>query len=484
MSQLKFAKGTKAKYKAALSDGTNKVNAYTIFFATDTKEIILNSEAFGVSADVASALESKISSVTFTTPNKIEFFTVGGGATAVTTIELPNVTTSANGLMSKEDKGILDVLNGAVGTEGSVKYQVKVVQDEVDALEVAVDENKVVNADSDASLVIVPGSTAEGATSNTTIKVNVKSGDNALKLSNDGLYVDQSALTSYEGKEAISIADKEGATGVKEVSLTIKSGDKILKQTTSGLESALSINYDSNSKKVQLLGLNSDVISEFDASAFVKDGMLSNAELVVNPEGQAAGTYLKLTFNTDAGVADPILVNVTSLIDVYTAGNGISISGKEVSVKIDSTSEGFLEVGTAGVKLSGVQDAIDEAAADAKTEVVEKTEGHVTVAIEAQSDGHDKVTIAENDIASAALLGTTSDTSTSNTAFGKIAAEVARASAQENTIEAAIGLSEAGAHVASGGTYTNLATTIAGEIAALDTQLKTVSDQLEWVELN
>lgn len=77
--------------------------------------------------------------------------------------------------------------------------------------------------------------------SGTTISVNVKSGDNALKLDNGGLYVDQSALTSYEGKEAILIADKSGVTGVKEIALKINANDKILSQTADGLLSTLSL---------------------------------------------------------------------------------------------------------------------------------------------------------------------------------------------------------------------------------------------------
>nr|DAD59402.1 MAG TPA: hypothetical protein [Bacteriophage sp.] len=48
--------------------------------------------------------------------------------------------------------------------------------------------------------------------------------------------------------------------------------------------------------------------------------MLDSAELVTNPTGQIAGTYIKLTFNTASG-KDPIFVNVTSLIDVYDGSN-------------------------------------------------------------------------------------------------------------------------------------------------------------------
>jgi hypothetical protein len=85
---------------------------------------------------------------------------------------------------------------------------------------------------------------------------------------------------------------------------------------------------------------------------------LNNAELVVNPEGQTAGTYIKLTFNTDSG-KNPIFINVTSLIDIYTVGNGLQFgtgdNAKQISIKLDSENEGtYLTVGSGGLKLTGV----------------------------------------------------------------------------------------------------------------------------------
>lgn len=61
------------------------------------------------------------------------------------------------------------------------------------------------------------------------------------------------------------------------------------------------------------------------------------------------------------------------------------------------------------------------------TTVNTKTDGHVKVAVSADN----VVTVTEDDIASAALLGTVDDVSTANTAFGKIAAEADRATKAE-----------------------------------------------------
>ena len=52
-------------------------------------------------------------------------------------------------------------------------------------------------------------------------------------------------------------------------------------------------------------------------------------------------------------------------------------------------------------------------------------------------------------------------------------AEVNRAKAAEDKIEASVGLAADGSHVKTTGNYTKNATTVVGEIAALDTQVKT-----------
>lgn len=64
------------------------------------------------------------------------------------------------------------------------------------------------------------------------------------------------------------------------------------------------------------------------------------------------------------------------------------------------------------------------------TTVTPKTDGHVKVAVSADN----VVTVTEDDIASAQLLGTATDASTANTAFGKIAAEADRATKAEGSL--------------------------------------------------
>ncbi len=134
----------------------------------------------------------------------------------------------------------------------------------------------------------------------------------------------------------------------------VSTNDKVLELNGTLLSSTLNLKYNSTTKKIQLLGIGNAVIAEVDASDFIKDGMVNTVSF--DPESKA----LTITFNTDSG-KETITVDLSSLVDTYTAGNGIAIDRNAVSIKVDPTSEKFLSVDTAGVKISGVQSAIDAA---------------------------------------------------------------------------------------------------------------------------
>lgn len=89
------------------------------------------------------------------------------------------------------------------------------------------------------------------------------------------------------------------------------------------------------------------IISSWDYTEFyneaVKDGILEDVSLVVIPTDESTesskqdpGTYLKFIFNTAAG-KQPLYVNVTDLIDVYTGSTYIKVDKKdgqsEISIK-------------------------------------------------------------------------------------------------------------------------------------------------------
>lgn len=111
----------------------------------------------------------------------------------------------------------------------------------------------------------------------------------------------------------------------------------------------------------------------------IKEGSLVHGtwdgdEFTEDPEGPDVA--IKLVLNND----DVIYINAKDLIDTYTAGDGITLDNNEISVKLDETGEAFLTVGENGLKLDGVQIAIDSAIEAAKL------------------DGSDGISIASNKV--------------------------------------------------------------------------------------
>lgn len=90
-----------------------------------------------------------------------------------------------------------------------------------------------------------------------------------------------------------------------------------------------------------------------------KDLVVTAGEVVVDPEGQAAGTYVKLTI---ANQEAPIYINVADLIDAYTAQADaaqvqIAISDtNEISATIVAGSIGTTELADAGVTAAKLAD--------------------------------------------------------------------------------------------------------------------------------
>ena len=72
------------------------------------------------------------------------------------------------------------------------------------------------------------------------------------------------------------------------------------------------------------------------------------------------GQELVFTYLLDSGEKSVVRVDVSTFLAEAEFKNGLVVNADgEVSVKVDSASEGFLTVGEGGVKLSGVQDAIN-----------------------------------------------------------------------------------------------------------------------------
>lgn len=183
---------------------------------------------------------------------------------------------------------------------------------------------------------------------------------------NKGIEIEGSATTPTigikldptQGNVTLSL----GANGLKAEDTTALrdvTGQNFIKKNGTNVEGHLNLTYNTETKKINLEGFDSSIIASIDATAFIKDGMINTVELVTDPESHDPGTYLVITFNTDAG-KDTIYLDVSSLIDVYEGHNGIKVTGKDIHLIIDPTSESYLSLSDNGIKIKGINAKISE----------------------------------------------------------------------------------------------------------------------------
>ena len=110
MAQVKFYRGLREKYNAGShADG--------VYFATDTAEILLNDISYGLSDKV-------ITNITYDkTSGKLTFVT-NGAETPDVEITIPEATAENPGLMSSEDKDLLNKVLAGMDGDKSIKDQI------------------------------------------------------------------------------------------------------------------------------------------------------------------------------------------------------------------------------------------------------------------------------------------------------------------------------------------------------------------------
>lgn len=151
--------------------------------------------------------------------------------------------------------------------------------------------------------------------------------------------------------EDIAIAKKAGDDAQRDVdALNIKVGDVSTLTTTAKTDVVSAINEVkeevSNVQDVGVVTIDTSTTTEGYLKSYTikqgennigvidipKDLVVTSGEIVVNPEGQVAGTYIKLTI---ANQEAPIYINVKSLVDVYTAKQ----SATQIQLTISDTNE-------------------------------------------------------------------------------------------------------------------------------------------------
>lgn len=111
-----------------------------------------------------------------------------------------------------------------------------------------------------------------------------------------------------------------------------------------------------------------------------KDMVVQSGEVVTNPEGQVAGTYIKLVL---ANVAEPLFINVGTLVDIYKA----KADAAQVQVVVDSATREIsatIVAGSIGVAELAANAVVTEKIADANV-----TKAKLSTAVQTSLDKAD-----------------------------------------------------------------------------------------------
>ena len=179
--------------------------------------------------------------------------------------------------------------------------------------------------------------------------------------------------------DAAGESAREYANGLIHVD-GVASGDKILSLgDDKNLSADVSLSYDISSKKLFLYGKTkspASAISTIDCASFVKDGMLDGSALykataatgkvtIKSKEYSLSGltanhTYIVLVWNTDAA-KDAMAIDVTTLIDTYTAGNGLKLSNNQFSIDtgVVATAAAVTTLGNKKIQGTAIKDITD-----------------------------------------------------------------------------------------------------------------------------
>lgn len=223
--------------------------------------------------------------------------------------------------------GVKAALDGALASGGAVESAITSAINDLDKADSAV-ANQFVTAVSEADGVITV-TRAQPTAAN--ISVNALTGISAGDL--------QTVLAALEA------AIDAGGTG-SVVTLT---------PSTENLDAGVLKSYTLAQGNTEIGTI--DIPKDF----LVRSGQVRAA--TAQDDGFTVGDkILDFEINTigDDETSSHILISVADLVDAYTGGNGINVdSNNEITAVVDSTSESFLTVGSGGLKLAGVQTAID-----------------------------------------------------------------------------------------------------------------------------
>lgn len=411
--------------------------------------------------------------------------------------------TSVEGEIAALDEALKEVADRTVTESGSVENYVKLtVATESGNTTIAIDDSDLKDA--------IEAMDYSGVTPNGQAIVNVTEADGVITATQGDIAAEH--VTIADAGNLFTATNVEDA--LAEIDAAYKAADEAIvgDATSSGdtlgkLEDRIEA-LDADAKEYHIVKITEglpEVIKERyelqDADGNVsgdtvdipKDSHIVSINYITT-SGDPHYQNLEYVYIDASGNTQTVYVDMSQLVLETEFASGVSATGGVVHGVVDSQSEDFLTVGADGFKLSGVQDAIDdakdevmsaltetaatltemieEAASVSTTEVVEGEDNeHLSISASTEADGHKKYTITLTDVASASAL--TQEISDREDADGALQAEV-------DAIERAVGLSTGGTYIADDGKYVSAATSVAEAVQMLNDALE-VSES-DWEE--
>lgn len=453
MALVKFFRGNKANYKGA----EGQAHRDSIYFATDTNELLLNGTAYGLSTENLDKLNTAVDSIDWYIDKNTVYIkarNIGGTEEKYTSIPLASADNA--GLMSMGHFSGLTKLMGDKDTAGSVANQVETAKtvlignadtDTAASNTIAGAKKYADHLDSamDARVDALEAAVGKGGSVETQINAAIDKLD-VPEIGGTGKVI--TTVSETDGKIAAAAIDLTAANVAAESTLASDNavavtGTTVKDQIASLAASIKTVRKDAKSYSVKKL-------TPEEVTALGETNVREAYKLIDNNSAQAGDIIkiykdsslksvalndqiLNFTYILDNGSESTVGVDVSNFLAESEFKNGLEVVNHVVNVKVDAASESFLTVGAAGVKLSGVQDAINQAKSDligdaadgyntlgkledkiqevdakasgAHTVVNAKADGFVKVTVAKSEDKtHDIVTVSENDIASATDL--------------------------------------------------------------------------------
>ena len=273
-----------------------------------------------------------------------EFDPAGTGATEAEKVQT-NLTKEENRAKEAEQaladratalEETVTKLDGADTVEGSVKAQIKSAKEE---LAVSIADAKKAGTDAQSAVNTLSQTHTED-------KNALVAKDTALQGEVDAIKEDMGSVDDLQTK------NKTVAGAINEVLTAVGTG---------GTASVVTVTTDVTTDGA----LKSYTIKQGETTVGVidipKDMVVEAGEVVTNPDGQPAGTYIKLVL---ANVAEPLYINVGTLVDIYKAKENatqvqlaIDPVTREISATIVAGSIGTTELADGAITTVKIADA-------------------------------------------------------------------------------------------------------------------------------